>query len=210
MILRLVKPYFYPPLPESLEPAIPTDDPSTPAVKAKRKRPIILDLWTIRVSMTLELIPYIGLALNPSQTGFIILSTLVTFGSASSPTANSLALSLLPNQSEAGRLFGGLAVLHAMGATIISPLLYGTAFAATVGTYAPTIFVLAAINLFLAWVLFAFVRLEKKDEDAERGRSRRVKTVRSSSRIVAGPSGRVIRSSKKTGAQDNEDEDDTL
>lgn len=203
MILRQVKPYFYPPLPESLEPAIPTDDPATPAVKAKRKRPIILDLWTIRVSMTLELIPYIGLAFNPSQTGFIILSTLVTFGSASSPTANSLALSLLPNQSEAGRLFGGLAVLHALGATIVSPLMYGTAFAATVGTYAPTIFVLAAINLFLAWILFALVRLEKKGDDAERGRSRRVKTVRSSSHVLAGPSGRAAPRRKAGNGQDS-------
>lgn len=141
--------------------------------------------------MTLELIPYIGLALNPSQTGFIILSTLVTFGSASSPTANSLALSLLPNQNEAGRLFGGLAVLHALGSTIVSPLLYGNVFAATIGIYAPTIFGLAAVNLFLAWIMFALVRLEKKEEDTERGRSRRIKTVRSSSRVLAGPSGQM-------------------
>jgi MFS family permease len=141
--------------------------------------------------MTIEIIPYIGLALNPNETWFIILSTLVTFGSASSPTANSLALSLLPSSSEAGRLFGGLAVLHALGSTIISPLLYGTVFAATVGTYAPTIFIIASCMLGSAWILFALVRLEKKDDDAERGRSRRVKTVRSSSRLSPGPSGRV-------------------
>lgn len=191
MILRVAKPYFYPPVEESTVSSLPVDETAPAALKVKRKRPIILDLWTIRVSMTLELIPYIGLALNPSQTGFIILSTLVTFGSASSPTANSLALSLLPNQNEAGRLFGGLAVLHAMGSTILSPLLYGNVFAATIGIYAPTIFGLAAVNLFLAWILFACVRLEKKQEDAERGRSRRVKTVRSSSRILAGPSGQM-------------------
>jgi MFS family permease len=141
--------------------------------------------------MTLEIIPYIGLAMNPNETLFIIFSTLATFGSASSPTANSLALSLLPTSSEAGRLFGGLAVLHALGSTIISPLLYGTVFAATVGTYAPTIFIIAAGMLAMAWILFAMVRLEKKDNDAERGRSKRVKAVRSSSRLSAGPSGRV-------------------
>lgn len=191
MLLRVAKPYFYPPVEESTGTTIPADGAAPTALKVKRKRPIILDLWTIRVSMTLELIPYIGLALNPSQTGFIILSTLVTFGSASSPTANSLALSLLPNQNEAGRLFGGLAVLHAMGSTIISPLLYGNVFASTIGIYAPTIFGLAAINLFLAWILFAFVRLEKKEMDTERGRSRRIKTVRSSSRVLAGPSGQL-------------------
>jgi hypothetical protein len=41
--------------------------------------------------------------------------------------------------------------------------------------------------------LFAWVRLEKKDNDAERGRGRRVKTIRSSSRLSVGPSGRVGR-----------------
>jgi MFS family permease len=183
----VVKPYFYEPLPPTSD--VPYTD--TPAPKVKQKRPIILDLWTIRVSMTLEIIPYIGLAMNPNETLFIIFSTLATFGSASSPTANSLALSLLPTSSEAGRLFGGLAVLHALGSTIISPLLYGTVFAATVGTYAPTIFIIAAGMLAMAWVLFAMVRLEKKDNDAERGRSKRVKAVRSSSRLSAGPSGRV-------------------
>jgi MFS family permease len=147
--------------------------------------------------MTMEIIPYIGLALNPSETGFIILSTLATFGSASNPTSNSLALSLLPSSNEAGRLFGGLAVLHALGSTIISPLLYGTVFAATVGTYAPTIFIIASCMLGAAWILFALVRLEKKTDDAERGRSRRVKTVRSSSGLSPGPSGQVDAGSRK-------------
>lgn len=189
VILRVAKPYFYEPVPPTSD--IPYAD--TPALKVKQKRPVALDLWTIRVSMTLELIPYIGLALNPNETWFIIFSTLVTCGSASQPTANSLALSLLPSSSEAGRLFGGLAVLHALGSTIISPLLYGTVFAATVGTYAPTIFIIAACMLGAGWLLFAWVRLEKKDNDAERGRGRRVKTIRSSSRLSVGPSGRVGR-----------------
>jgi MFS family permease len=192
VILRAVKPYFYD--------APPTEETSyadTTPPKVKQKRPIILDLWTIRASMTLEMIPYVGLALNPNETWFVILSVFATFGSASSPTANSLALSLLPSSSEAGRLFGGLAVLHALGATIISPLMYGTVFAATVGTYAPTVFIIASCILGSSWILFALVRLDKKEGDTERGRSRRVKTVRSSSRLEVGPSGRVRGSGKK-------------
>jgi MFS family permease len=196
----VVKPYFYEPVPPTSD----TPYADTPAPKVKQKRPVILDLWTIRVSMTLEIIPYIGLALNPNETWFIILSTLVTCGSASQPTANSLALSLLPSSSEAGRLFGGLAVLHALGSTIISPILYGTVFAATVGTYAPTIFIIAACMLGAGWLLFAWVRLEKKDNDAERGRSRRVKTVRSSSRLSPGPSGRVGRKNANANATTSE------
>lgn len=200
VILRIVKPYFYEPTLSSSD--VPSGDVLAP--KVKQKRPVILDLWTIRVSMTLEIIPYIGLALNPNETWFIILSTLVTCGSASQPTANSLALSLLPSSSEAGRLFGGLAVLHALGSTIISPLLYGTVFAATVGTYAPTIFIIAACMLGAGWLLFAWVRLEKKNDDAERGRGRRVKTIRSSSRLSVGPSGRVGRKNGNANASTSE------
>lgn len=44
------------------------------------------------------------------------------------------------------------------------------------------------------------VRLEKKDNDAERGRSKRVKAVRSSSRLSAGPSGRADTGVKRKNA----------
>lgn len=148
------------------------------ATSTHSHRSALLDLYTVRISIMLEIIPYALLALNPTATQFIILSTLVTFGSATGPTANSLALSLLPSSREAGRLFGALGVLQALGATIISPLMFGTLFASTVGWYAPTIFILATVLMIGSLTLFLFVRVGGEGGDLERGRSRKVKTVR--------------------------------
>jgi hypothetical protein len=78
-------------------------------------------------------------------------------------------------------------VLHTIGSSLLSPLLFGELFSATVGWYAPTVFGLAAAILGVAQIFLALVRLpgsESAAKGAERGRSRQVKTVRSSSGIV--------------------------
>ncbi|WWD19857.1 hypothetical protein CI109_104324 [Kwoniella shandongensis] len=150
---------------------------------SKPKRTAHLDLWTVRICLLTELIPYIVLALGPSQEWFVGASAMLTLAAPTGPAANSLALSLLPDASQSGRLFGGLGFIQALGATLISPLLFGTLFASTVGWYAPAVFVLAAVVVMLALLCFSFVRLEKKKEDGreERGRSRNVKRVNSTS-----------------------------
>ncbi|WWC91944.1 uncharacterized protein L201_006896 [Kwoniella dendrophila CBS 6074] len=160
--------------------------------KLQPKRSAHLDLYTVRISLLLETIPYIFLSLSPSPIGFIFCSILTTLGGPSNPAANSLALSLLKDPNQSGRLFGALSVLHALGANLLSPLLFGTIFASTVGTYAATIFILAAVSLVLAQICVSFVRLDKKSKSeigqeeneidgVRRGRSRRVKSVNSSS-----------------------------
>jgi MFS family permease len=162
--------------------------PVPTAKPGKLKRSAQLDLLTIRISLLIEMSVYTLLALNLSPTGFVIASMCVTLASATGPTANSLALSLLPNSREAGRLFGALSVIHALGATLLSPLLFGTLFAYTVGWYAPTVFALAACFGLLTQLCFAFVRLPKAQEGqvtAERGRSRSVKRVKSSHTVRA-------------------------
>jgi hypothetical protein len=160
---------------------------NTKLPSATAHRPALLDLYTVRASLMIELIPYCLLALNPSATQFVILSTLVTFGSATGPAANSLALSLIPSSREAGRLFGALGVIQALGSTIISPLMFGTLFASTVGWYAPTIFVLAVGLLIVALILFFCMRVEPRQGDEERGRSRKVRTGRANGRATGTP-----------------------
>jgi MFS family permease len=208
--MHFAKPYFAAPQPSKLQPGtsgfttasgvsgvtsisasdtgIPDlrDEQAPTAKPGKIKRSAQLDLLTIRVSILIEMSLYLVMASDLSPTAFVITTVLITLGSASSPNANSLALSLLPNSREAGKLFGALSVLHALGATLISPLLFGTLFAYTVGWYAPTVFALASGFLFLAQVGFAFVRLPKDagvQGKAERGRSRNVKRVKSSAPV---------------------------
>ncbi|WVQ83644.1 hypothetical protein IAT38_005786 [Cryptococcus sp. DSM 104549] len=201
LVMRFVKPRFFPaePTPEADADAsaittssTSSSDPPTPPAQRSAQ----LDLLTARFCLVAEFIPWTLLALGPSQTGFVVLSIFLTFGSPATPAANSLALSLLPDASQSGRLFGALSVIHALGATLISPLMFGTLFASTVGWYAPTVFALAAGCVAAAFGCLAFVRLNRGREEAksaeERGRSRKVKRVNSTS--VYGASGLTVRS----------------
>jgi MFS family permease len=183
--MKLAKPFFLPSEPVAAEepptraatendPLLPHTPPDPNAAegaetaiptKVKQRRPAIL-------------------ALGVSPELFVVLSILLTFSSGHSPAANSLALTLVGDSRQSGRLFGGIAVIQALGASLVGPLMYGGLFSATVATFAEGIFVMAACGQFVAFVLFMCVRLpEGKEEEtkAERGRSKRVKTVRSSS-----------------------------
>ncbi|KIY31892.1 hypothetical protein I305_05525 [Cryptococcus gattii E566] len=177
-----------------------------------------LDLFTIRLCLFLELVPWFILSFGTSESAFIILTALTTFGSPATPAANSLALSLLPDPSQSGRLFGALSVVHALGATLISPLMFGMLFASTVEDYAAAVFALAAAFVGGALVCMLCVRIPElgsgsfgkgkntKDRDWEndvdefereegiggRGRNRKVKRVMSTS---VGGSASSLRSS---------------
>lgn len=202
--MKLAKPFFLPSEPVAAEepptraatendPLLPHTPPDPNAAegaetaiptKVKQRRPAILDLYTIRLSLLFEALMFCILALGVSPELFVVLSILLTFSSGHSPAANSLALTLVGDSRQSGRLFGGIAVIQALGASLVGPLMYGGLFSATVATFAEGIFVMAACGQFVAFVLFMCVRLpEGKEEEtkAERGRSKRVKTVRSSS-----------------------------
>ena len=155
---------------------------SSPLAPTPAKRSSKLDLLIIRSCLALQTVLFGVLALNVSASTFVIISLVLTLGSADSPAFSSLALSLLPSSREAGRLFGALSVIHAIGGTLISPLLFGTLFAYTVGTYAPTVFALATGLLFIALIITFMIRLPEVESPraAERGRSRHVKRVKSS------------------------------
>nr|XP_019010539.1 uncharacterized protein I206_05011 [Kwoniella pini CBS 10737]OCF49320.1 hypothetical protein I206_05011 [Kwoniella pini CBS 10737] len=172
-----------------------TNSSSDIMMKTKTKRSAHLDLLTVRVSLLLESIPYLLLSLSPPPIGFILLSIMTTLGGSGNPAANSLALSLLNDPStQSGKLFGALSVLHALGANLISPLMFGTVFASTVGIYPATIFTIATCSLILAQICMSFIRLEplivsqkdnynnnnKKNNERIRGRSRKIKRVNSS------------------------------
>ena len=134
-----------------------------------------LDLITARISFLLENIGLVCLALNVSAPIFVCITIFMTLGAGSPPALNSLALMLIPSKRESGRLFGALSVLHALGTTLLSPVLYGGVFAATVGTYAPTVFAMAAGFMVVAQFALSLVKFEHKAVDVERGRSTKVR-----------------------------------
>lgn len=163
-------------------PTTPATDPAAP--KAKPKRSAKLDIWVMRTCLFAEFLAYCALGLNASgsQGLFIAASMLTTLGSPGLPACNSLALSFLPHKRDAGRLFGGLAVLHAVGASLIAPIVFFSIFSATVSTYAPTVFLVAAGMITVAQGFMLFVRVPKVEEEG-RGRGRGAKRIRSASRL---------------------------
>lgn len=199
--MRFAKPYFVPR--PTTSPSDPTtsnfsaisqttatsseSSPLLPPARVKVRRPATLDLWTARLSLAWESTSYFILSIGLPQIPFIIVTAIVTLSSGAGPAANSLALSFLPNSREAGKLFGGAAVLQALGSTLLGPLAFGTLFSYTVGTFTAAVWILAGSIVGLAFALMCFVRIPgEKDVDGvgERGRSKRVKTVRSSSGIL--------------------------
>jgi hypothetical protein len=117
-----------------------------------------LDQYFAYFCLMIEIFSYILLATNVTPTSFILLSATLTLGAPAMPLLHSLALSLLPDKREAGRLFGGLGVLHTIGASLISHILFGSLFSATVGSYAPSVFALAAGILVLGLICLVMVR----------------------------------------------------
>lgn len=115
---------------------------------------------------------------------FVLLTTIVTLGSCTAAAQASLALNLVDSARQAGRLFGAMSVLTAMSSTFLGPLVFSLVYANTISVYAPAIFVVAVGMLIISQVMLAFVRLPKLDEPAQvevpRGRTRRVKVVKSS------------------------------
>ncbi|KAF8758499.1 MFS general substrate transporter [Rhizoctonia solani] len=128
-----------------------------------------VDLLVVRVSLLIDLIGYILIGIVTSQMPFIGATILLAFGGARRG-ARAHGESLPPGaKQEIGRLFGALAVIHALGAQVIGPAVYSTTFGASIGVYPRAIFWLCAIMVSLAVVAFGFVRLEggHEPEDSE-------------------------------------------
>jgi MFS family permease len=122
------------------------------------------------------MVAYLIMGLNSARrpSVFIAASALVSLGSASGAAANSLALSFLPHQREAGRIFGGIAVLQALGSNLTAPLLFSSTFAWAVSSpagWVELIFLVASAIATLALVAVMLVRVPRHSEDMERGRA---------------------------------------
>ncbi|GMK56859.1 hypothetical protein CspeluHIS016_0306990 [Cutaneotrichosporon spelunceum] len=193
LILRKVKPYFREPAfvhtpPSERTPLLAdsnTDsnadsnanaNESEPEVPVKPKRSARLDRWIVGVCLFLDMGGYLMMGANASDSVFLFLagSTIATLGTPSAPVANSLALSFLPNKHDVGRLFGAMAVLHAIGTYLVAPIVFFSVYSATVATYAPTFFLVGAAFVVVAQVAVWLIRIPTQDAE-ERGRGRGVR-----------------------------------
>lgn len=136
---------------------------------AHPKRSARLDLTMTRACLLIEVAGMLALGLNvrSSDVLFIVVSAFLTLGSPGGAACNSLALSFLTHQREAGALFGALSVLTALGSALLSPLIMANVFSATVAWYPPAIFLCAAGILAVALVISFGLRLDRP-ADVER------------------------------------------
>jgi hypothetical protein len=175
--------YFFRPRP----PAHATDaSEQTPLIAAGGKtkhsiREARFDLIVVRISVLIEMIAYAAMSFAVSATAFTALTAVVTFGSGSAPASTSLALALLPSQRDAGKLFGGLAMVNALSSTLLGPLVFGSVFASTIGTYPTAVFAMSGIIMLIAQIVLFFVRVPgavQQDQAEGRGRARGRKDLR--------------------------------
>jgi len=114
-----------------------------------------------------------------SEAMFVASSSLVSFGSGALPALHSLALCILQvrslnaadvsnrrgsqdsvahNAVEAGTLFGALAVLQAVGASILGPMIFGLVYSGTVAKFPKAVFTLACCVLVAGFAFLTLVR----------------------------------------------------
>jgi hypothetical protein len=138
------------------------------------------DLLVVRASLALDLLGYILLSIVTSQSSFIGATVILSFAGGFAPSSQSLALALahpsahaarrdarahvktLPSgaKQEIGRLFGALAVVHALGSQVIGPAMFSVTFVATVAIYPRAIFWLSSLITLLALGALGGVRLD--------------------------------------------------
>ncbi|KAH8826995.1 MFS general substrate transporter [Flagelloscypha sp. PMI_526] len=129
----------------------------------------VFELVLCRISVLIEMLAYSCLIVIVEPSVFTIFSMIGSLSSGFSPSAQTVALHLhvvrTGSQTETGKLFGALSVVHALCSQIIGPSLFGLVFAKSVVAGFPrAIFVLYSSSLALAFVLLLFVRLRRPDE----------------------------------------------
>ncbi|KAF9246164.1 major facilitator superfamily domain-containing protein [Melanogaster broomeanus] len=118
------------------------------------------DLALARVSLVLELISFLIMAVAATGALFTFGTMIGSFGAGFSPAVQALALEIYAKRGRGeGKLFGALSVIQSLGSQIIGPALYGFVYFNTVATFPAAIMVVSVLTSMLAFVLLAFVRI---------------------------------------------------
>lgn len=150
----------------------PTGDGVVPVDPHARHRALHdsrFDLRVIQFSLLFDVAAYVGILVTSGPTGFLVAMALTPFGGGAGPAMSSLALALLPSTRIAGRLFGAMAVLQAVIATVVGPLVFGITYSLTTRTWPKTVFVLCLAVLLCAFTAFSLIRLARPPAGLESG-----------------------------------------
>ncbi|EJU05334.1 MFS general substrate transporter [Dacryopinax primogenitus] len=180
LLLKLLRPKPEQPISLPLEPSEPLQSPgeaengrSVPrhlvdsvsrAVQpgaVKHRHSPRFDLHVARASLGIELLCELGQASAPGPASWTAATLLGAFGGGYSPAMQSLALGLLKNEDETGRLFGAMSVMSALCTQVMGPALFGLMFAYTVGVFPKMVFVAACVCAGTALICLFCIRIPK-------------------------------------------------
>ncbi|GJJ08626.1 hypothetical protein Clacol_002845 [Clathrus columnatus] len=178
-------------VPSGPEPGItPMTSSSNVAKKKPPPNPLAIlseikfDLWVARISLFLDFLSHSLVAIAPSASvqlfaGFSLVNSM---GTGLVPALHSIAMCTLylrernvsvdidrpegesrKGGKDVGKLFGSLAVLQAVGMSILGPMLFGSVYSITVATFPKAIFVLAASLIVMAIAMLCLIRPPRVD-----------------------------------------------
>jgi len=135
-----------------------SSSPSSARTAAQVHAVARFDIRIAHVSLFIDALSYIVLALSEGPSLFVAGSLLLSFGGGFNPSAQSLAM-YLTDGNENGKLFGALAVISTLGSQVVGPAVFGTMWINTVDVFPKAIFVATATGGVLAFGTMLFIRL---------------------------------------------------
>ncbi|KAE8233537.1 hypothetical protein CF326_g1424 [Tilletia indica] len=117
------------------------------------------DLRLASASVIIGGVSYLMLALSRTPWIYLLSTAMTSLGGGGNAAMSSLALALLQNPADAGKLFSAWSVLSAIATSVLGPLMFTNLFVATVDSFPGAIFVLGVVMFFITFVLLSFVKV---------------------------------------------------
>jgi len=179
VIIKLLKPapVQLPTIPDEPLQDLPSRSDSTRRSTAKIRPPSSshspnFDLNIARISLILDIIALLVMTVASNGTLFACGAVLQALGIGYSPAVQAFALEVYSRRGgkgEAGKLFGAISVVQALGSQILGPSLLGFVYYKTVATSPRAIFLLTAVFMVVSLVLLALVRAPSTGENDVEG-----------------------------------------
>lgn len=128
------------------------------------------DLNLARISVVLDILAFVIMIFASDGLVFTSGAILQSLGAGYSPAVQAFALDVYNRRGgkgEAGRLFGAISVVQALGSQILGPALFGYVYYKTVATFPSAIFVLTVVLMIISLVLLALVHPPTGEDDVE-------------------------------------------
>lgn len=134
----------------------PTPKPDSPEAARQNEGTDRFELMVIRAAIAFDALGFLGYTLARKGEVFMFAGAVTSFGGMGSPTLQA-ALTKHVRPDQIGQLLGAMGLLHAF-AKVISPTVFNSIYAATVGKFTQTVFVILTAMFGIAELVAWFVR----------------------------------------------------